>query len=213
MTRARVDRALLAAFAAVLLVADATSLPLFTALAGPTLGLSLLYLITRPLLARRGLAWASVRWRAVVPAVVGAIGLLAAVGYVGDQIRHPAVDAAALATEWTTANGALANVMGGYVLWFDASSADRPAILGNLHVSTRQFADDVDLLERVRPPEAILRTHLAVAAVYVQIVARLERLPDALARDDTTTAASIIRSVSTLANEASDYVQLATPPK
>ena len=205
--------ALVAAFALVLLVADAISAPLFTALAASTLGLVLLYAITRPSLARRGLAWAAVRRRAVALVGVGGIVLLGGVAYAGDEVRHPAVDAATLATDWTMANGTLAGVMGGYVRWFDASGADRPAILRDMRGSTRRFADDVDLLERVRPPEAALRTHLAVVALYVRIAELLDGLPDALAKDDTTTAASIVRSVSTLADTASDYVRLAAPPQ
>ncbi|MBI3521576.1 MAG: hypothetical protein HY071_00585 [Chloroflexi bacterium] len=211
MSRRRLEEGLAVAFGALLLVADAVSLDLFASLAGTTLALLALYALTRPALAGRAIGWIRADLRRSLAVGVGGVAVLALVAFAGGQLRHPSVSAAEQAADWSATNSALAQVVAADLRWQAAPAPDRAARVTEVRAATRLFADSVNLLERIRPPEEGLQAHRATTAVYRNMAELLDLLPGALATEDTGLAAAIWRSVGTLSDEAASFVDLTTP--
>jgi len=212
MTERRIQVGLAVVFFALLLIAAPLWFDLFTSLVAATAVLLALYAVVRPSLLLRALSWSRIHPRQGLVLVLGGMALLVAAGFTGDQIRHPSVTAAEEGADWAAANGALAQVAAADLHWQAATAADRLARVSDVRTATHLFADSVNLLERIRPPEEGLHAHRAAAAVYREMAEVLDVLPSVLANGEIDRAADIWKTVGGLSAEASTFLELSTSP-
>jgi cytochrome c556 len=211
VTRRRAERVILVTGALAALATIASAPDLFASLAVGTLVLLALYALVRPALVLRAARWVRARGRPAAVVTVAALGLFALAAFAGDQVRHPSVDEAAETALWNDANADLNHVAAENLRWQYADVGERPAEVAKVRDAVTGFARTVDVLMRVRPPEAGRSTYSSVAAVYQDMADSLLALPDALAASDSNAVGAIWQRVSMLANEAASFAQLTAP--
>lgn len=211
--RRRVDVALAVTLGVALPVSLAFSRELFLTFAGGVAALVVLYLLVRPELAAWAYRWSRPRAHRIGAAALAAVALLGAMYVIGELRLHPSVDAQGESALWAEANITLGRVVAADLRWQAASLDRQDEAVAELQRATRTFAEAVNALERVRPPEARAEVHAAVTAVYRELAEVVAKLPDALARSDTDAAAAIWRRAGTLNQEAGTLILLTSPDK